>query len=53
MATKDQIDLFEAIKTHRSALEIERDAALGLACWLWCELLGHGIVVGKTVERQS
>jgi hypothetical protein len=20
---------------------------------LWCELLGHGIVVGKSVERQS
>jgi MerR family transcriptional regulator, light-induced transcriptional regulator len=34
MATKDQIDLFEAIKTHRSTLEIERDAALGVACEL-------------------
>jgi MerR family transcriptional regulator, light-induced transcriptional regulator len=39
MATKDQIDLFEAIKTHRSTLEIERDAALGVAC----ELLDLGL----------
>jgi hypothetical protein len=31
MATKDQIELFEAIRTHTSALETERDAASGLA----------------------
>jgi hypothetical protein len=31
MATKDQIELFESIKTHASALETERDAASGLA----------------------
>jgi hypothetical protein len=30
MATKDQIDLLEAIKSHTSALETERDAASGL-----------------------
>jgi hypothetical protein len=30
MATKDQIDLFGAIKSHTSALETERDAASGL-----------------------
>ena len=31
MATKDQIELFEAVRTHTSALETERDAASGLA----------------------
>jgi hypothetical protein len=31
MATKDQIELLKAIRTHTSALETERDAASGLA----------------------
>jgi hypothetical protein len=30
MATKDQMDVYEAIKTHTSALETERHAASGL-----------------------
>jgi hypothetical protein len=30
MATEGQIELFEAVKTHTSALETERDAASGL-----------------------
>ena len=29
------------------------DNVNALLAGLWCELLGHGIVVGKTVERQS
>ena len=30
MTTEEQIELFEVIKTHTSALETERDAASGL-----------------------
>jgi hypothetical protein len=36
-----------------SCLRCDPDHAPTSCIWLWCELLGHSIVVGKSVERQS
>jgi L-2-hydroxyglutarate oxidase LhgO len=56
-ANAEEVDKLAALKVRAEAngvtdliwLSAEEARALGL----WCELLGHSIVVGKSVERRS